>query len=95
MTKMYLKSFVTFTRNEVRETHLVFEKRRFQGFISEILREVGLLGERFTFFKSLGTTKVSRSLRLSVSITVVLLINVPEQFELGFYFKYSRSYKVL
>ena len=40
MTKMYLQSFVTFTRNEVRGTYLVFQKRRFQGFISEILRVV-------------------------------------------------------
>ena len=41
---------------------------------------------------SLGTTKISRSLRLSVHINV---INFPEQFELCFYFKYSKSYKVL
>ena len=41
----------------------------------EILRVVGLLGEKSTFFNSLGTTKISRSLRLSVYITVVLLIN--------------------
>ena len=26
MTKMYLRSFVTFTRNEVRGTHLVFSE---------------------------------------------------------------------
>ena len=82
MTKMYLSSFVTFTRNEVRGTHLVYsQKQRFQGFISEILRVVGLLGEKFIFFfNSLGTTKISRSLRLSVCINVVLLINFPEQF---------------
>ena len=36
---------------------------------------VGLLGEKFTFFNSLGTTKISRSLRFSVYINVVLLIN--------------------
>ena len=46
---MYLQSFVTFTRNEVRGTYLVFQKRRFQGFISEILRVVGPLAEKFTF----------------------------------------------
>ena len=66
---------MTFTRNEVRGTHLVFEKRRFQCFISEILRVVGLLGEKFTFFNSLGTTKISRSLKHNVYINVVLLIN--------------------
>ena len=49
MTKMYLQSFVTFTRNEVRGTYLVFQKTRFQGFISENLRVVGPLGEKFTF----------------------------------------------
>ena len=86
---------VTFTRNEVRGTHLVSYNRRFQGFMSELLRVVGLLGEKFTFFNSLETTKISRSLRLSVHINVVLLINFPEQFELCFFFKYSRSYKVL
>ena len=58
MTKMFLSSFVTLTRNEIRGTHLVFfQKRRFQGSISEISRVVGLLGEKFTFFKSLWTTK--------------------------------------
>ena len=55
---------------------------------------VGLLGEKFIFFKSLGTTKISRSLKLSEHINVVFLINFPEQFELWFYLKYSRSYKV-
>ena len=95
MTKMYLQSFVTFTRNEVRGTYLVFSKEENQGFISEILRVVGPLGEKFTFLNSLGTTKISRSLRFSVYINVVLLINFPEQFKLFFYFKYWRSYKVL
>ena len=53
-----------------------FQKRRFQGFISEILRVAGLLGEHFIFFfKSLGTTKISKSLKLSENINVVLLIN--------------------
>ena len=47
-----------------------------------MLRVVGLLREKFTFFNCLGTTKISRSLRLSVYINVVLLINFPEQFEL-------------
>ena len=51
-------------------------------FISEILIVVGLLGEKFVFFKSLGTTKISRSLKLSEYINVVLLIKFPEQFEL-------------
>ena len=54
---------------------------------------VGLLGEKFTFFNSLGATKISRSLRLSIYINVVLLINFPEEFKLCLYFKYSRSYK--
>ena len=54
MTKRYrLKSLVTFTRNEVCGTHLVFQKKRFQGFISEILKmvRVSLLGEKFIFLK--------------------------------------------
>ena len=69
-----------------RDTLKNFQKRTFQGFISEILRVVGLLGENFTFFNSLGTTKISRSLKRSVYIDVVLLINIPEQFESCFYF---------
>ena len=32
-----------------------FQKRRFQGFMSEILT----MGEKFTFYNSLGTTKLS------------------------------------
>ena len=59
----------------------------------EILRVVGLLGEKFTFFvNSLGTTKISRSLRLSVYINVVLVINFPSQFELCFYFKENSDF---
>ena len=46
------------------------------------LRVVDLLGEKFAFFNSLETTKISRRLRLSVYIDVVLLINFPEQFKL-------------
>ena len=45
---------------------------------------VGLLGEKFTCFNFLKKTKISRSLRLSVHINVVLLINFPEQFELNY-----------
>ena len=79
MTKMYLYSFVTFTGNGGKRG-TVFQKKKFEGFISEILRVVGLLGEKFTFFdsSSLRTTKLSRSLRLSVYINIVLLINFPE-----------------
>ena len=83
---------MNFTRNEVRGEHLVFSKKGFQGFISEILRVAGLLEEKFTFFNSLETTKISKNLRLSVYINVVLLTNLPEEFESCFYFKYSRSY---
>ena len=66
---------------------------RFEGFISEILRVVGRLREKFTLSNSLGTTKISKSLILSVYINVVLLINFPEQFELCFYFKYLKVIK--
>ena len=85
MTKMYLQSFLTFTRNEVRGTHSFFQKRRFQGFISDILRMVGLLGETFTFSTPLGQPNFQESQTNSNSIN----------FELCFYSKYSRSYKVL
>ena len=78
------------TKWDKQDTLSFFRKRRFQGFISEILRVVRLLGEKFTFLNFLGTTKISRNLRISVYVNVVLLINRPEQFELCFYFKYSR-----
>ena len=86
MTKMYLQSFVTFTRNEVRGTYLAFSKEEMSG---------RSLGRKVHFLNSLGTAKISRSLRLSVYINVVLLISFPEQFKLFFYFKYWRSYEVL
>ena len=54
-----------------------------------------LLEEKFIFFNSLETAKVSRLVKRSVYIHFFLLINFPEKFELYFYFKYSRSYKVL
>ena len=83
---------MTFTRNEVRGDTFSFSKEEIS---SKNLRVVGLLGEKFTFFNSLGTTKISRILRLSVNINIVLLIKFLEHFELCFYLKYSRSYKVL
>ena len=62
--------------HEVLELHLVFfQKRRLQCFISEILRMVSLLGEKFIFFNSIGTTKILIIFRLSVSVHVVLLQN--------------------
>ena len=39
---------------------------------------LSLLGENFTFFNSLGTTKISRSLGRSVYINVVFLMNFPD-----------------
>ena len=50
---------------------------------------VGLLRGRFTFFNSLRASKISRRL----SVVLLDLVNFPEQFELCFDFKYSRSYK--
>ena len=55
MTKMYHQSSLTFTGNEI--TFSFFRKRRFQGFISEILRVVGLSGEKFTFSAPLRQPK--------------------------------------
>ena len=37
--------------NEAGETNVVFQKRRFQSFISEVLRLVSLLGEKFICFQ--------------------------------------------
>ena len=57
---------MTFTQNGVCGTHIVFQKNRIQGIISEILRWVSLLGEKFVFLNSLGTTKISTIFKLSV-----------------------------
>ena len=43
---------MTFTRNEVSETHLVFSKEeKCQGFISENLAVIGLLRGKFIVFQ--------------------------------------------
>ena len=73
---------MAFTQNEVRGTHLIFFKRGdFKVSCLKFCEWSCLLGEKFIFFKSLGTTKISRSFRLSVYIIIALLINFQEQFE--------------
>ena len=67
-----------FYRNEVDETHLVFQKKRLQSFILEELRVVSRLREKFIFLNSFGTNESSRTFKLSVYIHVVLLVNFPE-----------------
>ena len=55
MTKWTINlSLVTFTQHEVRRTHLVFQKKKFQGFISEILRVTSLLGEKLNYASTLN-----------------------------------------
>ena len=88
MTKMYLQSFVTFTRSEVRGTYLVFSKEKISRFDILNFESGRSLGRKVHFLNSLGTTKISRSLRLSVYVNVVRLISFPEKFKLFFYFKY-------
>ena len=53
-----------------KRTHLVFSKRRFQGFVSEILRVVGLLGEKYFFSTPLGHQKF---LGISDSLFILML----------------------
>ena len=72
-------------------THLVFSKEEISRSISQILRVVGLLGAKFIFLTPLGQLKFPGVSDFPVYINVVLLTNFPEQFELCFYFKYSRS----
>ena len=61
MTKMYLKSFATFTRNEVRGTHLVFLKRGdFKVSYLKFLEWLVSWEKSPFFFNSLGTTKISQ-----------------------------------
>ena len=45
------------------------------------------------FFHSLRTNEISRIFKPFVYIYVVLLVNFPEQSELSFYLRCSRSYK--
>ena len=86
---------MTFTGNEVRGTHLVFSKEEISRFHIYNFESGRSLGRKVHFFNSLGTTKISKSLRLSVHINLVLLINFLEQFELCLYLKYSRSYIII
>ena len=84
-----------FYRNEVDETHLVFQKKRLQSFILEELRVVSRLREKFIFLNPFGTNEISRTFKLSVYIHVVLLVNFPENLNYAFYLKCSKRYKVL
>ena len=51
MTKMYLLSFVTFTRNEVRRTYLVFSKEEISRFHIENFESRWSLGRKVHFFQ--------------------------------------------
>ena len=72
-----------------------FQMRRFQGLISEILRVLSLLGEKFIFSTPLGQPKFPGVSIFLLILMLPFLKNFPEQLELCFYFKYSRSYKAL
>ena len=51
-----------YTKSSKRDTVTqLFQKRRFQGFICEILRMIGLLGEKFTFSTPLGQPNFQES----------------------------------
>ena len=73
------------------DTFSFFEKKKIQSFISEILRVVSLLGEKFILLPPWDL----RIFKLSVYTHVVRLENFSEHFELFLCFKYSRSYEVL
>ena len=74
LTKIYILLTSAFTQKEVGGDTLSFfyRKRIFQCYVSEILRVVSLLGEKFIFLKSPGAIEVSRVFKLSVYIHVVL-----------------------
>ena len=57
MTKMYLQLFLTFTRNEVRGTHLVFSKEDISRFHILNFENGRSLGREDYFFNCFGTTK--------------------------------------
>ena len=61
----------------------LFQKRRFQGFISEILKVIGHLGEKsFFLFQLPWDNQNFHESQTFCVINVVLLTNSPEQFEL-------------
>ena len=70
MTKVYLKSFVTFTRNEVGGTHPVFSNEEMSRFHIDNLESGASLGRKVLSFSSLGATKIYKSFKLSVYITL-------------------------
>ena len=80
MTKRYLESFVTFTRNGVCGTDLVFF-RRGDFEVSYLKFWEWSLGRKVHFFQHSWDNQISTILKLSLYIHVVLLINFPEQFE--------------
>ena len=86
---------MTFTRNEVRRTHLIFSKEEISRFHIGIFESGRSIGRKVHFFQLAWDNQNFQESQTSVYINVVLMINFPEQFELCFYFKYSRSYKVL
>ena len=51
MTEMYLQSFVTFTKNEVRGTYLVFSKEEISRFHIRNFESGRSLGRKVHFFK--------------------------------------------
>ena len=53
MTKMYLQSFVNFTRNKIRGTHLVFSKEEISRFHIWNFESGRSLGRKVHFFKLL------------------------------------------
>ena len=93
LTKTCIQCTVAFTQKEVGGSYLVFQKRRFQGFISGILRAINLLGEKGFFFQSLEITEPF--LYLPFIFMSSFPVNFPEQFEVCFYYKYLRSYEAL
>ena len=81
-----------FHTKEVRGTHLVFQKRRFQSVIFEILRAISLLEEKFIFFQLPWDNQNFQEFQ---TFYVYQCCPSDKLFRLWFCFKYSRSYKVL
>ena len=74
---------------------LVFSKEEISRFHLRNFESYKSLERKVDCFESLGTTEHFRIFRLSVYIHVVLPISIHEQFELCFYFKYSKSCEAL
>ena len=85
---VYRTAALTSFSNSIRLHNIFIFGMAYSRLYIRILRVVSLLGKKFIFFNSPGTTRI---LKLSVYTRAFLLDNFPEHAELCFYFKYVKE----